>query len=204
MIAAMIELFCDSFEQIPRRILVSISTTPLWTGSRRPATRALQCASTTAAAFSRSTSMRRRSASWPLPILRPGKTMDGAGGGAVGAAVIGAASAPAGRRFQIACAVTVIAGGPRPRGVVRASAASAAHLRPSSTNSVLLQAGRPYSPRTPRSGRLCDEAERGPPLQAISVTPPRAGIVERASSPEARPDLKGPTAASSSPTCGSA
>ena len=60
MMAAMVDLFCDSFDQIPRRILLDIDDT-----EDRTAANSCPCSTpiTTAAAFSRSISTRRAVAS---------------------------------------------------------------------------------------------------------------------------------------------
>ena len=66
MMAAMIDLFCDSFEQVPRRILLDIpldpGTTPS-TGSTAASSSRCSTPTTIAAASCRSTSTRRRRAS---------------------------------------------------------------------------------------------------------------------------------------------
>jgi len=60
MMAAMVDLFCDSFDQIPRRILLDIDDTEdLTAANSSPCSTPI----TTAAAFSRSISTRRAVAS---------------------------------------------------------------------------------------------------------------------------------------------
>ena len=95
MMAAMIELFCDSFEQVPRRILLDIDDTEDRVhGGQQPRS---SMRTTTAAAFCRSTFTRRRPASPSLSSCAPARRLTGPRWRWCCAMSL-AASAPAGRR----------------------------------------------------------------------------------------------------------
>jgi hypothetical protein len=187
MMAAMIDLFCDSFDQVPRRILLDIDDTEDRVHGGQQL--ALWNAHYDSRCFLPIHIYEAASGKPVAVILRPGKTPDGAEVALVLRHVIGHIRA----RWP---AVEIIVRGDSHYGRAQAMAwcerQRVGYIFGLAGNPVLLrQVGPAASPaRATRSVAT-----------AISAMPPKAGRSSAASSPASRPVRKGPTAASSSPTC---
>ena len=195
MMAAMVELFCDSFDQVPRRILLDIDDTEDRVHGGQQLS--LFNAYYDSRCFLPIHIYEATTGKPVAVILRPGKTPDGAEVALVLRHVIGRIRA----RWP---AVDIVVRGDshyapaRGDGVVRAPARRL-HLRPGRQHGAAAP-GQPAR-RGCRSRAASTARRRKSAATAISAMPRKAGRSSAASSPASRPVRRGPTAASSSPTC---
>ena len=194
MMAAMVELFCDSFEVVPRRILLDIDDTEDAVHGGQQL--ALFNAHYDSRCFLPIHIYEATTGKPVAIILRPGKTPDGAEVALVLRHVIGHIRA----RWP---AVEIVVRGDshygRPEAMAWCERKRIGYIFGLAGNPVLLrQVAR--SPRTPPSAASMAKPKRSAAM-AISATPPKAGRSSAASSPASRPGPKAPTAASSSPIC---
>ena len=192
MMAAMVDLFCDSFEQVPRRILLDIDDTEDRVhGSQQLA---LFNAYYDSRCFQPIHIYEATTGKPVAIILRPGKTPDGAEVTLVLRHVIGRIRA----RWP---AVEIIVRGDSHYGRSEAMAwcerKRIGYIFGLAGNSVLLRRVSPLA-EDAAMGRLDDEARRSAAM-ANSAMPPKAGKPNAASSPASRPDRRASTAALSSP-----
>ena len=181
MMAAMVEVFCDSFAEVPRRIVLDIDDTEDRVHGGQQL--ALFNAYYDSRCF-QPIHIYEASTGKPVAIiLRPGNTRRHRGG--AGAASCHRPHRAAGRRSTSWCAATAIMGG-RGDGVVRAQA-HRLHLRPSG-NAVLLRRVGDLA-RMPRSAASAARARRSA-ATANSATPPQAGKWSAGSSLASRLDPK--------------
>src|SRR5271169_6767638 len=191
MMAAMVELFCDSFEQVPRRILLDIDDTEDRVHGGQQLS--LWNAHYDSRCFLPIHIYEATTGKPVAIILRPGKTPDGAEVALVLRHVIGRIRG----RSRSSCAATAIMAGPRRWRGASATASATSSAWPV-TRCCCTRSAR--WPRTPPSVASTAQRKRSA-ATAISATPPKAGRSSAASSPASRPVLKVPTAASSSPIC---
>ncbi len=190
----MVEVFCDSFQQVPRRIVLDIDDTEDRVHGGQQL--ALFNAYYDSRCFQPIHIYEATTAKPVAIILRPGKTPDGAEVTLVLRHVIGHIRArwPS---VDIIVRATAITRGPKPW---RGASASASATSSASPATRCCCAGSAISPRMLHSvGSTARPTKCA--ATATSATPRQAGRSSVVSSPASRPPLKASTAALSSPTC---
>ncbi len=195
MMAAMVELFCDSFEQVPRRIVLDIDDTEDRVHGGQQL--ALFNAYYDSRCFQPIHIYEATTGKPVAIILRPGKTPDGAEVTLVLRHVIGRIRA----RWP---AVEIVVRGDshyaRPEAMAWCERKRVGYIFGLSGNAVLLRRVGDLA-EDGRAGAARRRGRQGPPLRRFHPLPRQAGKPSAASSPASRPDPRAPTAASSSPTC---
>ena len=194
MMAAMVELFCDSFEAVPRRILLDIDDTEDRVHGGQQLS--LWNAHYDSRCFLPIHIYEATTGKPVAVILRPGKTPDGAEVAMVLRHVIGRIRA----RWP---AVEIVVRGDshygRPEAMAWCERQRVGYIFGLAGNPLLLRQVGPLA-EDAALGRLDGEGDKVR-RWAISATPPRAGTSSAALSPASRPARRGPTAGSSSPIC---
>ena len=192
MMAAMVDLFCDSFDQVPRRIVLDIDDTEDRVHGGQQL--ALFNAHYDSRCFLPIHIYEAASGKPVAVILRPGKTPDGAEVALVLRHVVGHIRA----RWP---AVDIVVRGDshygRPEAMAWCERNRVGYVFGLAGNPVLLRQVAQLA-EDAALGRVAGEATRSA-ATATSATPPRAGTSSAASSPASRPGRRAPTAASSSP-----
>ena len=195
MMAAMVELFCDSFDAVPRRIVLDIDDTEDRVHGGQQL--ALFNAYYDSRCFQPIHIYEAVTGKPVAIILRPGKTPDGAEVTLVLRHVIGHIRA----RWP---AVEIVVRGDshygRPEAMAWCERKRIGYTPSASPATACCWAGSAISPRTPPWPGSTAKPRRSAAM-ANSATPPKAGRSSAASSSASRLDPRVPTAVSSSPIC---